>query len=80
MKDQHKQIKGYRDLSQYEINLMNEVKQLAEEVGALVERVDTMGNFGDNGEVDHRWASIARTHLQEGFMALTRSIARPTTF
>lgn len=27
-----------------------------------------------------RWASVARTHFQEGLMALTRSVAQPTTF
>ena len=30
MNNQHKQIKGYRDLSQTEIDLMNEGKSLAE--------------------------------------------------
>lgn len=30
--------------------------------------------------VDRRWLSIARTDLQKGFMALTRSVAQPTTF
>ena len=27
-----------------------------------------------------RWASIARTHFQEGLMALTRAIAQPSSF
>ncbi len=27
-----------------------------------------------------RWAAIARTHFQEGFMALTRAVAQPTFF
>lgn len=27
-----------------------------------------------------RWVSIARTHFQEGGMALTRAIAQPSTF
>lgn len=27
-----------------------------------------------------RWVSIARTHFQEGIMALTRAVAQPTTF
>jgi len=39
MDNQHKQIKGYRDLSQEEINLMNKIKALAERVGELVEEV-----------------------------------------
>jgi len=27
-----------------------------------------------------RWAAIARTHFQEGLMALTRAVAQPTFF
>lgn len=27
-----------------------------------------------------RWHALSKTHLQEGFMALTRSVAQPTTF
>lgn len=27
-----------------------------------------------------RWASIARTHFQEGLMALTRAVAQPGSF
>ena len=40
MKDQHKLIKGYRDLSQEEIDLMNEIKALAEQVGELVKKLE----------------------------------------
>lgn len=39
MDNQHKQIKGYRDLSQEEIDLMNKIKALAEQVGELVEEL-----------------------------------------
>lgn len=72
--NQHKKITGYRDLSEDEIALMNECKGLATQVGDLVERVYNAP------DVDKRWSAIARTHLQEGFMALIRSVARPTTF
>ena len=39
MDNQHKQIKGYRDLSQEEIDLMNEAKSLAVQVGDLVAKI-----------------------------------------
>ena len=39
MDNQHKQIKGYRDLSQEEIDLMNKAKSLAVQVGELVEEI-----------------------------------------
>lgn len=83
MENQHKMITGYRDLSQEEIDLMNRIKAAAEAVGALLKDIP-YGNPGGGdapaGCADARWYAIARTHLQEGFMALTRSIAKPTSF
>ncbi|KAA0576677.1 hypothetical protein [Azospirillum sp. Sh1] len=74
MDNQHKHIKGYRDLSAEEIALMNELKAKAEEVGVLVEKIQfTPG-------IDPRWVDTGKTDLQKGFMSLIRSIARPTTF
>ncbi len=74
MENQHKLIKGYRDLSAEEIALMNEGKTLAEQVGAFVEKLRA------NTATDKRWVSIGQTHLQQGFMAAIRGIAQPTTF
>lgn len=74
MENQHRQIAGYRELSQPEIDLMNRIKELAEVTGALVESLKY------NDDVDRRWLAIGTTELQQGFMALTRSVARPTTF
>ena len=72
--NQHKQITGYRDLTQEEIALMNEIKAKANEVGAIIEKVAvTQG-------IDGRWLAIGKTSLQSGFMALTRSVARPESF
>lgn len=74
MDNQHKQIKGYRDLSQEEIDAMNEIKKKAEEVGQLLEKVGAIES------IDKRWLSIAKTDLQKGFMSAVRSVAQPTTF
>lgn len=74
MKDQHRLIKGYRDLTQAEIDLMNEGKTLAEQVGTFVEKL-----MADTA-TDKRWVTIGKTHLQQGFMAAIRGIARPGTF
>jgi len=74
MENQHTHISGYRDLSQAEIDLMNEVKAMGSRIGELVAALQiTQG-------VDQRWLSIGRTDMQTGLMALVRSIARPTTF
>lgn len=74
MDNQHKQIKGYRDLTEEEIKLMNLCKQKAIEVGELIANLETVGS------IDKRWLAIAKTDLQKGFMSLVRSIAKPETF
>jgi hypothetical protein len=33
--------------------------------------------YAMNPEVDRRWLSIAKTHFEQGFMALNRSIFKP---
>ncbi len=74
MENQHREIKGYRELNADEISAMNNVKALGEQLGILVQQVRAMP------ECDQRWASIGATDLQTGLMALTRAIAKPTTF
>lgn len=74
MENQHQHITGYRDLSQAEIDLMNEIKSLAEKAGQLVAILRGLE------DLDQRWVSIGATDLQTGFMALVRSVAQPTTF
>ena len=67
-------ITGYRQLSEAEIALMNEIKQHGVELGLLVDRLKA------TPELDIRWISIGATDLQKGLMALTRAVAQPTTF
>lgn len=74
MENQHEKIKGYRSLTQIEIDLMNRSKELAEDVSLLIKRLY------ENEDTDKRWISIAQTDLQKGFMSLVRAIAKPTTF
>lgn len=74
MKDQHEKIKGYRDLSQQEIDLMNEGKALAEQVGLYIDKLQALDS------TDKRWVDTGKTDLQKGFMSAIRSIVQPTTF
>lgn len=117
MENQHRKIKGYRELSQAEIDLMNEVKAKGVELDSLVKKIQiylTEQQFQkraalvesveqaiagtivatvkenlkpvDSDETEEyarfmqaepqRWAAIAKTDLQTGLMALTRSIAQ----
>lgn len=74
MDNQHRQIKGYRELDQAEIDLMNEIKQRGAELGELVAKLKSTPNL------DQRWISIGATDLQTGLMALTRGVAQPAFF
>lgn len=74
MQDQHKKIKGYRDLSQEEIDLMNEGKELAEQCRKFIEKLNSTES------TDKRCVSLGKTNLQNGFMWSIRGIAKPTTF
>jgi len=74
VENQHRKIKGYRELSQKEIDLMNKIKQKGIELGDLVEEL----RF--TSDLDKRWVEIGAADLQTGLMALTRSVAQPTFF
>ncbi len=74
--NQHKKIKGYRDLSEEEIALMNEGKELSIKVGEYINNLENHEKLA----LDRRWLAVGKTHLQQGFMATIRSIAKPTTF
>ena len=74
MENQHRQIKGYLELTQVEIDLMNEIKTKGAELGELVNKLRTTEGL------DQRWVSIGATDFQTGLMALTRSVAQPTFF
>lgn len=74
MDNQHKKITGYRDLSQDEIDTMNTIKSMAVAVGDIISAME------DSDVVDLRWVAIAKTQLQQGFMAAVRAVAKPTSF
>lgn len=74
MENQHRQIKGYRELNEQEIAAMNEIKQKGAELGDLVAKLRATEGL------DQRWVSIGATDLQTGLMALTRAVAQPTFF
>lgn len=95
MDNQHKMIKGYRDLSAEEIALMNEIKAMAVQVGELVAKVEShvhvqWDSASDNMDEEEctrlfdadsiGWQMRAKNDLQDGFMKLTRAVAQPTTF
>ena len=70
--NQHKQISGYRDLSQAEIDAINEIKACEKTVGELWREI-----ANSEMSTDPRWLNIARTHFEEGFSAFVRAVAQP---
>ena len=88
MENQHRKIQGYRDLTAQEIASMNKIKELAAGVGQLC--LDLREQFNgmpyntveERAELEEamRWLAAGELQLQQGFMAITRGVARPTTF
>jgi len=85
---QQPKITGYRQLSAEEAALMNEGKALAEMCGMYIAKLRLHDDVNRKGPVcaadlprlDQRWVSIGSTQIQQGFMAVIRGIAQPTTF
>lgn len=67
-------VTGYRQLSDEEKALMNEIKAKGNEVGVLLDKLFLVDGL------DNRALSIARTEIQSGFMWANRAVAQPTTF
>lgn len=89
MENQHRKIKGYRELTQAEIDLMNQIKGAGAVLKTLIDQVDeTIPAALDDYPTELyeqykqalRWKAIATTHLQQGLMALTRAVAKPDFF
>jgi hypothetical protein len=74
--NQHKQIQGYRDLSQQEIDLMNMIKSHEAVTAALVASVKAL--HGDNPQ-SARDIALARTSFEDAHIRLVRAVARPVT-
>ena len=88
MDNQHRKIKGYRELNQDEIDLMNEIKEAGVRIGALVDKVNRINSATDDQDFAElvtrsqamRWAAESKTDFQKGLMCLTRAVAKPEFF
>jgi hypothetical protein len=63
-------LAGYRDLTEDEVNLVNQIKVAEAEIGALWGVVLSC-------DADKRMAAIAKTNFQDAFMWLVRSVTKP---
>lgn len=71
MDNQHKKISGYRDLSQAEIDAMNDCKSIEAKFNSMIDRLKSVPN------VDQRNVALAQTYGENAFMRAVRSIAQP---
>lgn len=86
MDNQHRKISGYRELTQHEIDLINKIKAAGTLIEQIIEEVEhTNLSTGTRSELDEiaepeMWTHQAKINLKIGLMALTRAVAKPTSF
>jgi len=65
-------VSGYKPQSDWAVDTVNKNKRIEE----LVLRM--LDEYSDDDYVDKRWLAIAKTNIEQGFMAMNRAIFRPT--
>lgn len=72
--DQHKPlpVAGYQAQPSEKVELVNHNKVLEERILRVIDALAQVE------EVDPRWLAIGRSHIEQGFMAVNRSIFRPS--
>jgi hypothetical protein len=65
-------VSGYQPQAADRVALVNHAKALEE---AVLRHLDAL--MADK-DTDKRWASIARTQIEEGFMAANRAVFKPS--
>jgi hypothetical protein len=64
-------VAGYKPQSGHSVQTVNNNKRVEEETLRLLDM------YADLPEVDKRWLAIGRTHLEQAWMAINRSIFKP---
>ena len=64
-------VAGYQPQTQSNVDQVNTNKRLEEEIMRILD-ILAMQPY-----IDKRWLAIGRTHIEEGFMSVNRSIFRP---
>lgn len=93
MENQHRKISNYRELSQEEIDLINRIKAKESEMmelhAELIAHIKAQRQACIKDGINHaelarliaadpyHWASIGKTDIQTGTMALVRAVAQP---
>lgn len=64
-------VEGYRPQDGDRVALVNANKRIEEAVLRLLDRL------AEDELVDRRWLAIGRTQIEQGFMAINRSVFKP---
>lgn len=64
-------VAGYREQGEDNVALVNINKRLEENILRALDRLAAVNS------VDKRWLAIGRTSIEQGFMAVNRSIFQP---
>lgn len=66
-----KHVFGYRPQYSATVDLVNRNKIVEEHVLRMIEDLQL------HDDIDGRWLSVGRTHIEQGFMAINRAIFKP---
>jgi hypothetical protein len=81
--DEPLKVHGYKPQSPEAVALVNRFKEMEER---LLREIDALTQLREPNPAEpnqyllkhnHRWVAIARTHFEEGFMALNRAVFQP---
>jgi hypothetical protein len=64
-------VAGYTKQSEENVQMVNQNKQAEERI------LRCLDLYAATPEFDQRWVAIARTHIEQGFMAMNRAIFKP---
>lgn len=65
-------VPGYNDVDAKQHAAVKANKEMEERV---LRQLDELGR--SEGVIDARWLNIARTHIEQGFMAMNRAVFKP---
>ena len=71
-------VSGYRPQTQQALDLVNGFKADEERLLRKLDELKTLPEYGTIPLADQRWLALGRTHLEQAFMAINRSVFKPT--
>ena len=65
-------VKGYSPQNGFALDTVNLLKESEERILRMLDSMQLNANY------DKRWIAIARTHINEGYMAAVRAVFQPS--